>query len=222
MRFQSGGQPTVIRDQEAVNTFAGRVYGWMSIGLGFTAVIAYLIFRSGAYMALMPFWWVWAFGTFGVAMAINAGLNRFSIPTVVTLFLAYAGLEGILFGTILPVFAAAYGGGVIWSAFATASVVFLTAMLFGMFTKSDLTSLGRILSMALIGLIGVSFIFMILSIFMHLPMMHLLISYLGLVIFVGLTAFDAQNIRRFSQQADTLKLFVSYCCKKKESYDRFY
>lgn len=191
-----------IYPQTDVKAFSNRVYGWMALGLSFSAVVAYLIFRSGAYIALMPFWWVWAFGTLGVAMAMNVALHRFSIATVATLFMAYAGLEGIMFGTILPGFAATFGGQVIWTAFATASVIFAIAMMYGMFTKADLTSLGKILTLGLMGLIGVTLLYVILSLFMQLPMMHLLISYLGLVIFVGLTAYDAQTIRQMSTQAD--------------------
>lgn len=187
--------------QSSIATFSTRVYGWMAIGLAFTAAVAYFIYASGAYAVLMPFWWVWSLGTFGIAMAINFMIQRISIGGAIGLFLAYAGLEGILFGTILPVFAASYGGHVIWTAFATAGVIFTVGMFYGMFTKSDLTTLGRILSFALIGLIGVSLIYMVMSFFMHLPLMNLLISYLGLAIFVGLTVYDAQTIRRFSVMA---------------------
>ncbi len=190
------------RQAQAVGTFSSRVYGWMAIGLGFTATIAYFLFRTGLFIKLMPFWWVFALGTFGIALGFNVSVQRFSVAGVVSMFLAYAGLEGVLFGTILPAFAAAYGGQVIWLAFATASVIFLLAMGYGMFTRNDLTSLGRVLTFGLIGLIAVSFLYMILSFFMQLTFLSLLISYLGLIIFVGLTAYDAQTIRRFSLQAE--------------------
>ena len=190
------------RQAQAVGTFSSRVYGWMAFGLGLTATVAYLVFRTGLYMQLMPFWWMLAMATFGVAMAFNASLQKFTIGGVAGMFLAYAGLQGVMFGTILPAFASAFGGEVIWLAFVTASSVFLLAMGYGMFTRNDLTSMGRILSFALIGLVAVTFIFMILSFFMQLTFFNLLISYAGLVIFIGLTAYDAQTIRRFSLQAE--------------------
>lgn len=190
------------RTAQAVGTFSSRVYGWMAIGLAFTAAIAFFIFRTGLFIKLMPFWWVWALATFGVAMGFNASIQRFTLGGVIGMFLAYAGLQGVMFGTILPAFAAAFGGQVIWLAFITASAVFLLAMGYGMFTKNDLTSLGRILSLGLIGLVAITLIFMIASLFVHLPMLDLLISYLGLAIFVGLSAYDAQTIRKFSMQAD--------------------
>ncbi len=193
---------TYIQDTQAVGTFSSRVYGWMAIGLSFTAVIAYFIFKTGLYITLMPFWWVGALATFAVAMGISSQMNRLSAGAVVALFMTYAGLEGILFGTMLPAFAAAYGGQVIWSAFLTAGAIFALAMGYGMFTKNDLTSLGRILTFGLIGLITVSLLFMVLSFFMSMTWAHLLISYLGLVIFIGLTAYDAQTIRAMSMQVD--------------------
>ncbi|MCH9625451.1 MAG: Inner membrane protein YbhL [Chlamydiales bacterium] len=190
------------RASQAVGTFSTRVYGWMAIGLAFTASIAYFVFKSGLYITLMPFWWVWAFAAFGVAMGFNASIQRFSLRGVIGMFLAYSGLQGIIFGTVLPAFAAAFGGEVIWLSFVTASAVFLLAMGYGMFTKNDLTSLGRILSFALIGLLAVTLLFAIVSFFVPLQFFHLLISYLGLGIFTGLTAYDAQTIRKFSVQAD--------------------
>ncbi|MBI3900963.1 MAG: Bax inhibitor-1/YccA family protein [Chlamydiia bacterium] len=197
------------RASQAVGTFSARVYGWMSIGLAFTAAIAFFVYQSGLFLKLLPFWWVWAIATFGVAMGFNASIQRFSIQGVIGMFLAYAGLEGIMFGTILPAFAAAYGGQVIWLAFVSAAAIFLLAMGYGMFTKNDLTSLGRILSIGLIGLIGLTLVFALLSLFMQLPLLNLLISYLGLVIFVGLAAYDAQTIRQLSAQADVNSV-VSY------------
>ncbi len=191
-----------IQDDRAVGTFSTRVYGWMSIGLGFTSAVAYFLFKTGLYVSLMPFWWVWMFGTFGVAMGINRALKRLSLTGVIALFLTYAGLQGILFGTMLPLFAAAYGGQIIWSAFLTAAAIFALAMGYGVFTKNDLTGLGRILSFGLIGLIGVTFVYLILSFFIPMGWAHLLISYIGLIIFVGLTAYDAQTIRSLSMQVD--------------------
>lgn len=186
----------------SIGSFSSRVYGWMAIGLGLTAAIAYSLYASGIYLKLLPFWWVWSIGLFGVAIAISSSITRISTQGAVALFLTYAGLEGILFGTTLPAFAAAYGGEVIWAAFATGSLIFAIAMAYGMFTKADLTSLGKILTMGLIGLAAVTLLFMILSFFMPMKGMYLLISYVGLVIFVGLTAYDAQTIRRFSAEAE--------------------
>ena len=191
-----------VQDARSVGTFSTRVYGWMSIGLAFTAFVAFMVYASGLFIKLMPFWWVWTFATLGIAMAISSRLNKLSVPAVIALFMTYAGLQGVMFGTILPAFAAAYGGQVIWAAFATASAIFGVATLYGVFTKNDLTSLGRILTMGLVGLIVVSLLFFVISFFVQLTWLHLFISWIGLGIFVGLTAYDAQTIKSYSMQAD--------------------
>lgn len=193
---------TPIAQQQAISSFSSRVYGWMALGLALTAMIAYFTYATGAFIRLMPMWWLLAFGTFGIAMAFNASINRISFGGAAALFLAYAGVQGLFFGTILPAYAAAFGGSVIWSAFATGAMIFAIAAGYGIFTKSDLTSLGRILRVGLMGLIAASFLFMILSFFMQLTLFHLLISYVGLGLFVGLTAYDANTIRKMSLQVD--------------------
>lgn len=198
-----------IQDARSVGVFSTRVYGWMAIGLSFTAAVAFFLYHSGLYVALMPFWLFLSLGTFGVAMAINVGIQRFSLPAIMALFLTYSGLQGLLFGTLLPAFAAAFGGQLIWTAFLSAGVVFSLAMGYGLMTKNDLTSIGRILTFALIGLVATSLIFMILSFVMPLGILDLLISYVGLAIFVGLTAYDAQTIRRISMQVD-VQSAISY------------
>lgn len=190
------------RTAQTVGTFSSRVYGWLAIGLGLTAATAYFIFQSGLFVKLLPFWWMISLATLGIAMSFNASLQKFTIQGVIGMFLAYAAMQGVLFGTVLPAFAAACGGQVIWLAFLTAGAIFLLAMGYGMFTKNDLTSLGRILTFALIGLVVVSLLFWILSFFVQLGWIHLLISYLGLVIFIGLTAYDAQTIRQYSMQTE--------------------
>lgn len=195
VRGNSGG--AALQSQVS---FTNQVYSWMSIGLGLTAIIAYSLFASGLYVTMMPFWWVFALGTFGLAMAMGSMLDRISFPAAAGLFLGYAALEGMFFGVTLPLYAAAYGGGLIWVTFATASFICASAIGYGALTKSDLTELGRLLNFGLMALIGITFLYFILSFFVTLTWMHLLISYMGLGIFIGLTAYDAQQIRQMSQQ----------------------
>jgi FtsH-binding integral membrane protein len=187
----------------ALNAFTTKVYGWMSIGLAFTALVAYFVYATEAYQKLVSFWWFFGIATFSIALIISTAIERLSVPFLALLFLAYSGLEGVFFGILLPGFAKAFGGEVIWSAFATASVVFFIAMAYGAFTKSDLTKIGKILSFAVIGLMAVTLIYFVLSFFITLTWMNLFISYLGLVIFIGLTAYDAQQIRAMSFQINS-------------------
>lgn len=187
-----------VQTSRSSGTFASRVYGWMTVGLGVTTLVSLSLYFSGLYRALFPLWWVWCFATFGVSLYINARLDRMSVPSVARSFLLYSVLDGLLFGTLVPVYAYQYGGGVVWAAFGTAALIFGLSAGYGAFTKSDLTQLSKILMLAMIGFMAVTVIFAIASLFVSLPMMYLFICYVGLVLFVGLTAVDAQNIRRMA------------------------
>lgn len=202
---------TTIQEVQAVNTFTTQVYGWMTIGLVLTAVIAWAVYYTGLFVKLMPIWWLLGIANFGVALLIQRGLRQNSaFSSLMSLFLTYAGIEGLFFGTLLPVYAASFGGQVIWMAFASAALVFGIALGYGILTKSDLTGVGKILSIACMGLIGITLVYFILSFFMSIPAFTLIISYIGIVIFVGLTAYEAQQIRKMSRQVDG---FSSQSCK---------
>lgn len=194
--------PKSQSDVGQVNTFATQVYGWMTIGLSVTAFVAWFIFQSGLYTKILPFWWITAIGTFVIGMAISTRMNRISFSGLATLFIAYSALQGVFFGSVLPGFAAAFGGQIIWTAFGTAALIFAIAVAYGVFTKSDMTTLGRILSIGVMGLVAITLLYMVLSLFMPMTGMMLLISYFGLVVFVGLTAYDANQIRKMSSQVD--------------------
>ncbi len=198
--FDRSQAVTRTRAEMAASSFASKTYGWMTVGLGLTAATSWAVWSTGAYQTLISFWWIIALATLGIGLTVSFRLQQMRVATLAGLFLGYAFLEGLLFGSILPFYAASYGGGVIWSAFGVACVVFFSAMIYGVVTKSDLTKLGVILSFALMGLIGVTIVFAILSFFFNMTWMNLAISYVGLVIFVGLTAWDAQTIRRMGQE----------------------
>jgi FtsH-binding integral membrane protein len=188
-------------EDSTVVSFANRVYWWMTMGLLTTAFIAYSLYATGMYVSLMPYWWIFGFGTIGIAFAIGGMGPTASFGTLGGLFFAYAGLEGLFFGVTLPMYAAAYGGQVIWLAFTTAAMVSTLAIVYGVTTRSDLTNMGRLLNFALMGLMAMTLLYFVMSFFMTLTWFHLLLSYLGLGIFVGLTAYDAQQIRQLSYQA---------------------
>lgn len=189
-------------ETKQVNVFATQVYGWMSIGLALTAFVAWAVFATGLFIKISPFLLLVGIGTFAISMAMATRIQKLSFTTLTTLFLCYSALQGIFFGCALPVYAASFGGQVIWAAFGTAAIVFGLAIAYGVFTKSDLTSLGRILSIALVGLVLVTLFYIVLSLFMPMSKFMLIISYLGLIIFTGLTAYDANQIKKMSEQVD--------------------
>lgn len=185
-----------IQESRLPGTFASGVYSWMTAGLAVTTFVSLGLYYSGLYRSLFAFWWIWCLGTLGVSFFINARLQTLSLPAVMSLFLVYSVLEGMFFGTVLPIYAAQYGGGVVWAAFGSAALVFGMAALYGALTKNDLTQMNKILTVAVMGLLAITVVFAIVSLFVFMPLFYLLICYLGLVIFVGLTAADAQAIRR--------------------------
>lgn len=187
------------QDSRLPGTFSSRVYGWMTAGLAVTALISLGLYATGAYRALFPMWWIWCFATLGVSFYIQAQIQKLSVPAVMGLFLAYSILEGMFFGTLVPVYAAQFGGGVVWAAFGSAGIIFGLSAAYGAFTKNDLTQIHRILMLALVGLVVISLAFLIVSLFTPMPLLYLLICYLGLIIFVGLTVVDAQSIRRVAR-----------------------
>lgn len=195
---------------EKVNTFTTQVYGWMTVGLSLTAFVAWLVFKSGMYVKFLPYWWMFAIAALFISMTLSVRLMKLSFTATAGLFLTYSTLEGLIFGSILPAYAMAFGGQVIWAAFGTAATVFSIAVLYGIFSKSDLTALGPLLRIALIGLMVVSLLFFVMSMFMPMQGMVLVISYIGLIIFLGLTVYDAQQIRNMSEQVDG---FSALSCK---------
>lgn len=100
-----------IQYSRSSGTFAARVYGWMTAGLGVTTLVSLGLYFSGWYRMLAPFWWVWCFATLGVSLYINAKIDRLSVPSVMKLLLVYSLLDGLFFGTIVPIYAYQYAGG---------------------------------------------------------------------------------------------------------------
>jgi FtsH-binding integral membrane protein len=184
-----------------VASFSSKVYTWMTMGLGITSAVAYAVAKTGLYVQIMPFWFLLILGTFFITFFIVRKADTMTFPTMATWLTVYAVIEGVFFGTILPAYALQYGGDVIWMAFLTSAVLYGIAAAYGTATKSDLTQIGRIFTLGVIGLMAVTFIFFIASFFTDVTWMTLVISYIGLGLFVGLTAYDAQNIRRLSAHA---------------------
>jgi hypothetical protein len=186
--------------QVAVNSFIQSVYGWMAFGLGITGLVAMVIANSESMLQLI-------FGNqlifFGLIIAelalvfsISARINRMEASTATGLFLLYAALNGATLSFIFIAFTRAS----IASTFFICAGTFAACSIYGYVTKKDLTSMGGFLFMGLIGIIIAS----VVNIFLRSPMIYWIISYLGVAIFMGLTAYDTQKIKSMahSQPAD--------------------
>jgi FtsH-binding integral membrane protein len=169
-----------------------KVYVWMTLALVITGVTAYGVATSpGLMMAIATnklLFWGLIIAEFGLVLAVSAAINKLSLTTATMLFVLYSVING---ATLSFIFA-------IYTMSSIASVFFITAGTFavmafiGYTTKKDLTSMGKILLMALIGII----IATVVNIFLKSTGLEMIVSYLGVLIFVGLTAFDSQKIKQ--------------------------
>ena len=169
-------------------------FGWMFAGLLLSAGVAYLVGTNVQLLQTISQWWfLLIIAQFALVMVISAGISKLSATAALGLFFVYAASMGLTLGVIVWAYLQTPGGSTaVASAFLSASAMFGAAAVYGGVTKRDLTKLGGILFMALIGL----FVAMIVNIFLGSSQVNFVISILGVVIFTALTAWDVQRISR--------------------------
>jgi hypothetical protein len=166
----------------------------MGVGLALTGVVAYLVAHTPAVRGLV-------FGNslifFGLIIAelalvfsISGMVNRMSAGTATSLFVLYAGLNGVTISFIFLV----YAGASIVSTFFICAGTFVACSVYGWTTKKDLTSWGGFLMMGLIGIIIASLV----NMFVQSSAVSMIVSYIGVFVFVGLTAYDTQKIKNMA------------------------
>ena len=179
------------RAQVQVNEFIRSVYNWMAIGLGLTGVVAFYVSNSETLLKLI-------FGNqiifFGLIIAelvlvftISARVHKMQASTATSLFVLYAALNGATLSAIFLI----YTSSSITSTFFICAATFIASSIFGMVTKRDLTSMGQFMFMGLIGIVIAS----VVNLFVRSSGMSLIVSYIGVIVFVGLTAYDTQKLR---------------------------
>jgi hypothetical protein len=182
---------------EALNAFMRGVYQWMAGGLALTAITAYLVASTPALVqAILDnqiLFWGLIIAEFGLVMWISAGIGRLSASMASGLFLLYSGLNGVTLSAILIYYTAASVVGT----FVVCAGMFGAMSIYGMVTKKDLTSLGSFMFMGLIGIILAS----VVNIFLRSPGLEFAISGIGVLVFVGLTAYDTQKLKEMGQTA---------------------
>jgi FtsH-binding integral membrane protein len=182
---------------EAFPTLMRKVYVWMTLALVITGITAYGVASSPAilqaiYTNQLLFWGL-IIAEFALVIGVTAAINKLSLTTATLMFVLYSVINGAMLSSIF----------LIYTASSIATVFFITAGTFaamaivGYTTKADLSSMGKILFMALIGLI----IATIVNIFVKSSGLDMIISYVGVLIFVGLTAWDSQKIKQMMLQA---------------------
>lgn len=202
MQFDAQGN-MIDRQQyagEAVKAFMSRVFSWMSLALIITAVTSYavanipglteIVYRvsAGKIVGYTGIGLVCMFAPLGLVLTMGLGFSRFSFPVLSGLFLLYALLNGVSLSVIFM----RYDLGTIGATFGIAAGMFGIMAVMGFITKADLSRFGAILLMALVGLIIASLV----NFFMHSEGMSYLISFAGVAIFTGLTAYDVQKLKQ--------------------------
>ena len=184
---------------EAVNAIFRKVYQYMAFGLILTALTAYFsassitmirfLFSSRAPMIVL------CVAEVGLVIAIGAGINKFSASTARTLFFIYSILNGLTCSAVLLV----YTGESVYKAFISTAGMFGAMSLYGLYTKRDITTWGSFLMMGLWGLIIASLI----NLFIGSSRAELVLSILGIIIFMGLTAYDTAKIKMMAAAYDS-------------------
>jgi len=164
-------------------------FGWMFAGLLLTAGVAYLVTTNTAFMTTVSSLWLpLLIGQFILAMAIQGAINKVSPTVSLGLFFVYAASMGLTIGVIVSL----YTGASVAAAFVSAAGMFGAAALYGAVTKRNLSSLGGI---AFIGIIGI-LIASVVNIFLASSAIGWVISLVGVALFTALTAWDVQKITR--------------------------
>jgi FtsH-binding integral membrane protein len=178
-------------------TFFARVFLWMFAALAVSTLFAFLFANSASLMSLLIsetgrglslLGKVLIFAPIGFVLLMNFGFSKLSSPAMLGLFMVYAAINGITFSFILLAFSSAS----VIGCFASAAVMFGVMAIMGYTTKQDLTSFGRILTMALVGIV----VAMLINFFMHSAQLDYIVSIIGVLVFTGLTAYDVQKLKR--------------------------
>jgi FtsH-binding integral membrane protein len=182
---------TKVVNASAVSTLFKSVYLQMAAALSVTGLVAYYLSQS------IDFWtfiaenvsliWVILFAQLGLVMWISARIMSMSMSTATILFIIYSAMMGVTMSSIFMLYTAE---SIAYVFFITAGM-FLVMSVIGYVTRMDLSKVGSVLFMALIGIIIAS----VVNIFLESEMLYWIISYVGVVVFTGLTAYDTQKIK---------------------------
>ena len=200
---------TVLMD-EGLRAYMLKVYNYMATGVLLTGMVALLTFKmsvvteGGSIIALTEIGnaiylsglkWIIMLAPLGIVFYMSFGINKMSSSKAQTVFWIFAGLMGLSLSSILLV----YTGLSVTRVFFITSATFGAMSIYGYTTKRDLTKFGSFLMMGLIGIIIASLV----NIFLKSSMMYFVISILGVLIFVGLTAYDTQKIKNMYVASDS-------------------
>ena len=179
---------------ERVTVFLRSVYAWMCVGLGITAVVAYFVAQSpGLVRAIggnpIAYWGLMIL-QLGIVFFLSARVDKIASGTASLLFLLYSALTGVTFAFILLVFT----GESVATTFMVCAAMFGGLALYGTTTSRSLAGWGQFLFMGLIGVVLAS----IVGMFWHNDALQFVIGFIGVIVFTGLTAYDAQRLKQMA------------------------
>ncbi len=196
----------VEQQQQTVSvakTFLSGVFMWMFLALGITAATAWLFATTPSLISMLYnsetggmsiTGWIVMLSPLGLVLLMSARVNRMSASTMVLVFIVFS----LLMGASLSFIFLAYTGASIAKTFVITSAMFGSMAVLGYTTKTDLSKFGSIMFMGLIGIIIAS----VVNMFMRSEMMDYIISFIGVLVFTGLTAYDVQKLKRIGSQVD--------------------
>jgi uncharacterized protein len=186
--------PTVDASAERVTAFLRAVYGWMFVGLALTAAVAAVVASTPAIVQTLASNRLLFVGALVVELALvfylSARVQKLTPNAATILFLLYAGLNGVTLSLIML----AYTGSSIATTFVVTAGMFGALAVFGSTTKRSLAGAAQFFYMGLIGLVLAS----VLALFWHNEALQFLISVVGVIVFTGLTAWDAQRLKQMA------------------------
>ncbi len=177
--------------------YLAKVMGWMCVGL-FTTVVSAMLCLS------VPGFWNFVFGSgigfFGVlitqivlVLALSARIHRMSPATATVMFMLYSAVTGLTMSSLIV----AYRLDSLILSFGVTAVLFLAMSLYGLATRKDLSGWGNLLFFGLLGILAAG----VINMFLGSPMMDFIIVAVGILLFIGLTAYDTQKIKAIYQSA---------------------
>jgi hypothetical protein len=182
------------REAEILAAFFRGVYGWMCGGLAITAATAWLVASSPAIVTAIItnqfLFWGLAIAQLGIVFALSARVDRMAGTTASALFIVYSALTGVTLSFVLLL----YTGQSVATTFVVAGGMFGALALYGTVTRRNLSGFGQFLFMGVIGLLLASFIGM----FWHNDGLQFMISLVGVLVFAGLTVYDAQRLKEMA------------------------
>jgi FtsH-binding integral membrane protein len=177
-----------------ITAFLSKVYGWMFLGLLVTAGTAFAVSSSPFLIETLilnrVLFWILLFGQLGLVFYLSARVDKVSPVTAATLFMVYSVSVGITTSVILLI----YTGASLFATFIVTAGMFGSLALFGTFTKRSLAGVGQFAFMGLIGLI----IAMVVGLFWQNDALQFVIAVVGVIVFTGLTAWDAQRLKHMA------------------------